>query len=56
MKNVTSVPRGFGRNPSVQLKGGLLCEGGPSGSGRRPCESPHMRAPALRRSVEVAHE
>lgn len=39
-----------------QPKGGLLCEGGPSRSGRHLGENPHMRAPALRRGVEVAHE
>lgn len=38
-----------------QPKEGLLCEGGPSRSGRRPGESPHRRAPALRRGVGVAH-
>lgn len=42
--------------PNVPAEEGLLCEGGPSRSGRRPCESPHMRAPAMRRGVEVAHE
>lgn len=56
MKKCDKCPQRFWQESQMsQPKEGLLCEGGSSRSGRRPCESPHMRAPAMRWSVEVAH-
>lgn len=51
-------PQRFGQESQMSQpkEGLLLCEGGPSRSGRHLGENPHMRAPALRRGVEVAHE